>query len=87
MIPGLTVPVVRPESGPCTGVSSATSTIGIIRLNGAGRPTSRTKDCRYCRLYWTVNPQWKTCGFSSLSTVTWPPESSSPESSTLMVLL
>src|SRR5206468_2972341 len=56
-------------------------------LNGAGSPTSRTKDCRYCRLYWSVNPHCTTFGFSSFSTSTPPSSPSSPPSETVMVLL
>src|SRR5262245_32681832 len=86
MMPGLIVPVVRPDRGPSTGVCIANSTIGIMRENGRGSPTSRTNDCRYCRLYWSEKPHVTTFGFNSFSTWGCPPPSSS-SSGTVMVLL
>src|SRR2546425_6150466 len=76
MMPGLTVPVVRPAFfGSSSDVCMTNSTIGIIRLSGAGRPTSRTKDWRYCRLYCTVKPHFATLALTSRSTSTLPSSS------------
>src|SRR2546428_1437425 len=54
------------------GVSRLTATSGIIRLNGAGIPTSRTYDWRYWRLYCTEKPHLNTVGLNSRSTSTSP---------------
>src|SRR5262249_12910374 len=69
MNPGLTVPVVWPLQSRFRQVSSATSTRGIIRLNGVPSPTSLTKACRYCRLYCSATPQLSVIGLRSISCV------------------
>src|SRR5712691_6636603 len=69
MSPGLTVPVVWPPQPRFRQVSSASSTRGIMRLNGVPSPTSLTKACRYCRLYCRVNPQLSVIGWGSISCV------------------
>src|SRR5256712_4575320 len=54
------------------GVWSATSTRGIMRLNGRGSPTSRTTDWRYWRLYSRAKPHVKKVGLNARSTSTSP---------------
>src|SRR5262249_2345880 len=67
--PGFPFPVVWPLQPRFRQVSSASSTRGIMRLNGVPSPTSLTKACRYCRLYCSVNPQLSLIGLRSLSCV------------------
>src|SRR6266487_4298060 len=57
MMPGLMVPVVLPANPRSSGLLMSISTRGMSCLMMPGSPTSRTKDCRYGRLYITAKPQ------------------------------